>query len=193
MTHLAKDCIVYKRMLASEERIARGDPSNKDKRRRQDDLDHSTEHIMIIFGGPYHTILGRPCFVKFMVVPNYMYLKMKMRGPLCVIMVAGNLQDAYQCDWFAVEHVVRNLHPDERELDYEIEQSQDSGAPRPAPPRQEYRLELAKPKVAPPIQFSPSGPSTPPAFMPGDDSKKVQLKEGDDSKTTNIGKSPNQA
>jgi hypothetical protein len=33
------------------------------------------------FRGAYHAILGRPCYAKFMAVPNYTYLKMKMPGP----------------------------------------------------------------------------------------------------------------
>ena len=33
------------------------------------------------FRGAYHAILGRPCYAKFMVIPNYTYLKMKMPGP----------------------------------------------------------------------------------------------------------------
>ena len=32
------------------------------------------------FHRTYHAILGRPCNVKFMVVPNYTYLKLKMPG-----------------------------------------------------------------------------------------------------------------
>jgi hypothetical protein len=31
--------------------------------------------------GTYHAVLGRPCYTKFMVVPNYTYLKLKMSGP----------------------------------------------------------------------------------------------------------------
>jgi hypothetical protein len=30
------------------------------------------------FSGMYHAILERPVYVKFMVVPNYMYLKLKI-------------------------------------------------------------------------------------------------------------------
>jgi hypothetical protein len=30
------------------------------------------------FRGAYHAILGRPCYAKFMAIPNYTYLKMKM-------------------------------------------------------------------------------------------------------------------
>jgi hypothetical protein len=33
------------------------------------------------FRGTYHTVLGRPCYAKFMAVPNYTYLKLKMLGP----------------------------------------------------------------------------------------------------------------
>ncbi|XP_066344211.1 uncharacterized protein [Miscanthus floridulus] len=32
------------------------------------------------FHGIYYTILGRPCYVKFMAIPNYTYLKLKMPG-----------------------------------------------------------------------------------------------------------------
>jgi hypothetical protein len=32
------------------------------------------------FRGVYHAILGRPSYAKFMAVPNYTYLKMKMPG-----------------------------------------------------------------------------------------------------------------
>ncbi|XP_066392836.1 uncharacterized protein [Miscanthus floridulus] len=36
---------------------------------------------VVRFPSVYHAILGRPCYVKFMVVPNYTYLKLKMLGP----------------------------------------------------------------------------------------------------------------
>ena len=32
------------------------------------------------FQGTYHAILGRPCYAKFMAIPNYTYLKLKMLG-----------------------------------------------------------------------------------------------------------------
>jgi hypothetical protein len=41
------------------------------------------------FRGTYHAVLGRPCFAKFMVVPNYTYLKLKMSGPNRVITVGS--------------------------------------------------------------------------------------------------------
>jgi hypothetical protein len=33
---------------------------------------------MVGLMGAYHSILGRPCYAKFMAVLNYTYLKMKM-------------------------------------------------------------------------------------------------------------------
>ena len=33
------------------------------------------------FPGSYHAILGRPCYTKFMAIPNYTYHKLKMPGP----------------------------------------------------------------------------------------------------------------
>ena len=56
-----------------------GDPSN-----------YRTETLtfeVVGFPGTYHTILGRPCYAKFMAIPNYTYLKLKMLGPGRVITV----------------------------------------------------------------------------------------------------------
>ncbi|XP_066354797.1 uncharacterized protein [Miscanthus floridulus] len=39
------------------------------------------------FPSVYHAILGRPCYTKFMAVPNYTYLKLKMSGPRGVITI----------------------------------------------------------------------------------------------------------
>jgi hypothetical protein len=47
------------------------------------------------FRGAYHAILGRPCYAKFMAVPNYMYLKMKMPGPNGVITVGSSIEHAF--------------------------------------------------------------------------------------------------
>ena len=39
---------------------------------------------------PYHALLGRPALAKFMAVPHYTYLKMKMSGPKGIITIVGN-------------------------------------------------------------------------------------------------------
>ena len=43
------------------------------------------------FKGTYHAILGRPCYAKFMAVPNYTYLKLKMSGPAEALVEAETL------------------------------------------------------------------------------------------------------
>jgi hypothetical protein len=57
------------------------------------------------FRGTYHAVLGRPCYAKFMVVPNYTYLKLKMPGPNEVITIGSTYQHAYECDVGCVEYV----------------------------------------------------------------------------------------
>jgi hypothetical protein len=56
------------------------------------------------FRGTYHAILGRPCYAKFMAVPNYTYLKMKMLGPNGIITVGSSIEHTFDCDVECVEH-----------------------------------------------------------------------------------------
>jgi hypothetical protein len=56
------------------------------------------------FRGTYHAVLGRPRYAKFMVVPNYTYLKLKMPGPNGVITVGSTYCHAYECDVECVEY-----------------------------------------------------------------------------------------
>ena len=50
------------------------------------------------FPGTFHAILGRPCYAKFMSVPNYTYLKLKISGPHGVITIGTSFQRAYECE-----------------------------------------------------------------------------------------------
>jgi hypothetical protein len=56
------------------------------------------------FRGTYHAVLGRPCYAKFMAVPNYTYLNLKMPGPNGVITVGSTYRHAYECDVECVEY-----------------------------------------------------------------------------------------
>jgi hypothetical protein len=56
------------------------------------------------FRGTYHVVLGRLCYAKFMVVPNYTYLKLKMPSPNGVITVGSTYRHAYECDVECVEY-----------------------------------------------------------------------------------------
>jgi hypothetical protein len=53
---------------------------------------------VVDFPGTYHAILGRPVYTKFMAVPNYTYLKLKMPGPKGVIAINTKFQYAFECD-----------------------------------------------------------------------------------------------
>ena len=59
---------------------------------------------MVGFHGTYHAILGRPCYVKFMVVPNYTYLNLKMLGLCEVITIGTSFQRTYECEVECCEH-----------------------------------------------------------------------------------------
>jgi hypothetical protein len=56
------------------------------------------------FRGAYHAILGRPCYAKFMAVPNYTYLKMKMPEPNGLITVGSSIEHTFDCDVECMEH-----------------------------------------------------------------------------------------
>ena len=58
------------------------------------------------FHGTYHAILGRPCYAKFMAIPNYTYLKLKMPSPGGVINVGTSFQRGYECEIECCDHVV---------------------------------------------------------------------------------------
>ena len=53
---------------------------------------------VVDFPGSFHSILGRPCYAKFMAIPNYTYLKLKMPGLNDVITVGSTFSHAYMCD-----------------------------------------------------------------------------------------------
>jgi hypothetical protein len=50
------------------------------------------------FSGTYHAILRRPEYAKFMAVPNYTYLKLKIPGPKGIITVGPTYQRSFECD-----------------------------------------------------------------------------------------------
>jgi hypothetical protein len=56
------------------------------------------------FRGTYHVVLGRPYYAKFMVVPNYTYLKLKMSGPNGVITFGSTYRHVYECEVECVEY-----------------------------------------------------------------------------------------
>jgi hypothetical protein len=53
---------------------------------------------VVNFSGVYHALLGQSCFAKFIAIPNYTYLKLKMTSPKGVITVEGSFEQAYYCE-----------------------------------------------------------------------------------------------
>jgi hypothetical protein len=52
---------------------------------------------VVDISSPYHALLGRPALAKFMAVPHYAYLKMKLPGPRGVITVTGSFKKSLAC------------------------------------------------------------------------------------------------
>ena len=49
---------------------------------------------VVDFPSAYHALLGRPVYARFMAIPCYVYLKLKMRGLRGVMTVSGDYMQA---------------------------------------------------------------------------------------------------
>jgi hypothetical protein len=47
--------------------------------------------VVVDFSRPYHVILGQMCYVQFMAIPSYTYLKLKIPIPTGVITVEAKM------------------------------------------------------------------------------------------------------
>jgi hypothetical protein len=63
------------------------------------------------FETSYHAILGRLAIAKFMVVPHYTNLVLKMPSPVGVLSLQGDLKISHDCDTEAVEIASTNQVP----------------------------------------------------------------------------------
>jgi hypothetical protein len=75
---------------------------------------YRTEYIkfeVADFETSYHAILGKPSIAKFMAVPHYTYLVLKMPSPTGVLSLQGDLKISHDCDIEAVEIASTNLVP----------------------------------------------------------------------------------
>jgi hypothetical protein len=54
--------------------------------------------VVVDFDSTYHGILGRPALTKFMAVPHYSYLVLKMPTEHGVLTLRGNVYTAYTCE-----------------------------------------------------------------------------------------------
>jgi hypothetical protein len=75
---------------------------------------YRTEYIkfeVADFETSYHAILGRPTIAKFMAVPHYNYMVLKMPSPAGVLSLQGDLKISHDCDTEAVEIASTNQVP----------------------------------------------------------------------------------
>jgi hypothetical protein len=80
------------------------------------------------FSGTYHAILERPAYTKFITVPNYTYLKLRIPGPKGIITVGTTYQCAYECDtecFHFAEALIQSkrLHAEPQSEDQDVPES----------------------------------------------------------------------
>ena len=110
--------------------------------------------------GLSHAILGSPTYAKFMAVPNYTYLKLKLTGPNGVITVSGSFEQAYisSCEHFDLATTVA----DSAELS-------------------QLRATTAE------CRPDPGKPSQAPTFVSTEETKSVAVDDADPTKTVQVG------
>jgi hypothetical protein len=57
-----------------------------------------TQFEVANFETAYNSFLGRPSLTKFMTIPHYVNLVLKMTNPNGVISIRGDVKRAYNCD-----------------------------------------------------------------------------------------------
>jgi hypothetical protein len=129
-----------------------------------------TDYINFVvadFEGTYHAILGHPTITKFMVVPHYRYLVLKMPTENGVLTLRGNVFVAYTCEEDSFR--VAKAH------DLSLCMATTMMEAKKTPPNQLEILELEAPRK----------------FIKSKEYKEIQLVEGDSSKTALIGSNLN--
>jgi hypothetical protein len=118
------------------------------------------------FERSYHAILGRPAIAKFMVVPHYTYLVLKMPSPVGVLSLQGDLKISHDCDTEAVEIASTNQVPNAM-----------------------MEIYAASKKLAPSELDIPEKSDKANKPQPAEEVlvKTIDLRTGDSSKTTTIG------
>jgi hypothetical protein len=64
------------------------------------------------FKSSYHAILGHPALAKFMAVPHYVYLLLKMPGLSGVLTLRGDLKKSYDCNQEVIQYASTTRVPD---------------------------------------------------------------------------------
>jgi hypothetical protein len=118
------------------------------------------------FESSYHAILGRPALAKFMAVPHYVYLLLKIPGQSRVLTLRDDLKKSYDCNQEAIQYASTTRVPD-ASGEVLVAAQQLSQAGLEIPSRKANKLSIQ---------------STGDVAL-----KSIQLQEGDSSKTVVIG------
>jgi len=117
------------------------------------------------FESSYHDILGRPALAKFMAVPHYVYLLLKMPGNTGVLSLCGDLLKSFECDKEVIDHAATIRVPSS--VSEILAAAKELSLKEPMPSKR---------------------PSQSSVKLIGDmGTKTIQLQEGDDSKMAIIG------
>jgi hypothetical protein len=113
---------------------------------------YRTEYIkfeIADFETSYHAILDRPAIAKFMAIPHYTYLVLKMPSPASVLSLQGDLKISFDCDTEATNQVPnammeiyaasKKLAPSELDIP---EKSDNANKPQPAEEVQVKTIDL---------------------------------------------------
>ena len=121
---------------------------------------------VVDLNSPYHALLGRPALVKFMVVPHYTYLKMKMPGHKGIITISGDYKKSIECARDSsrlAEALV--IAEEKRQLDRLVAQATEQPA----------------------VPTPPSQPASEATLQPSKDTKQVPLDPSNPKKCVTIG------
>nr|XP_051212164.1 uncharacterized protein LOC127329744 [Lolium perenne] len=133
---------------------------------------YRTERIsfeVVNFRSPYHCILGRKEFTKFMATPHYAYNMMKMPGPRGVITVHGDPDLALECE-----------DNDAKLADAVIAAERDNAAEL-----AKYPVDRNDPTI---LEKATELDSSAATFKPTTDTRQVDLVENDLSRQVTIGR-----
>ena len=114
---------------------------------------------------PYHMLLGRPALAKFMAVPHYAYLKLKMPGPQGTITVNGDYRKSIDCAVASSELAEALIIAEEKKQLMKA-------------------VNLAQSEMQVPAAHRPTADMS---FKPAQDTKKIRLEESDPTRCVSVG------
>jgi hypothetical protein len=168
--HAAIDCYHLRRTFSNPSSNKKNKSADKEPEEDdQGDKSHNAKFIkfeVANFESSYHAILGRSALAKFMAVPHYVYLLLKMPGQSGVLTLRGDLKKSYDCNQEAIQYTSTTRVPDASgEVLAAAQQLSQAGPEIPTRKASKSNIQLTGDMAL----------------------KMIQLQEGDSSKTVVIG------